>query len=417
MKLKINILFLIVFSFHAVLAQDSFSSKLTENMKKDITSLSNHMKANSAPSVLAKDLDNLLYHMIPQKGLKTEEILQIGYKLQKHSEYYDLQAACRLALAFMNKKQNAIEKYQDLLDGMEFHIQSKLNERPSVFQDFICALAKYYYLIPNKADGVTEFGLNAPTTAMKSNIVKDFLFIRSEMRRIEKAGIKPSNYALANELLILVLKNIYQGKIAVPKSLNAEFLTKENRLMSNKLDVYIHKWLELQFPAQYILNPIKGTDMKSPILEERNKKKRYANIRELSIQGYGPASYRVGYDFEIAYGRDEKPQEAFKYYKLASKQGSIAGTIRLANCLVFGYGCTADPQKAYELLQPLTRDADFAKNGAYAYAVLLEKGLGGKADILDIMEYYTMAAEKGLKYSESESASKRIRQLYEKYYK
>lgn len=418
MKRLIDILLFVLFSFPASLAQNSFSSKVTANMKQDIASLNNHMKAKSSPAILAKDLSNLLFHMIPQKGLKSEEIVQIGYKLQKYQEYYDLEAACRLALALMKIRMNEEKEAQDILNGIEFHIQSKLNEHSSSFQDFICALAKYRYLVPNRADGVTDFGSNAPTTGTKTETVKNVVFIRSELRRIEQIGLKPSSYALANELLLLVLKNLYQKQVSTSTSLlNKEIMTQINKVMSSKLDSYIHQWVELQYPAQYIVNPINDTGYTAPSIKERDQKKIYASIRELSIQGYGPASYLVGSDYEKAPTWQEKPQEAFKYYLLASNQGAAAGTIRLASCYAFGYGCSADLKKSYEILKPLVQNVEFPQNGAYAYAVLLEKGFGGKTDILDIMEFYTMAAEKGFKTSERNLARERIKKLYEKYYK
>ena len=74
-------------------------------------------------------------------------------------------------------------------------------------------------------------------------------------------------------------------------------------------------------------------------------------------------------------------------------------------------------KKAFEILQPLIQNVDFAKNGAFAYAVLLEEGMGGEVDILDIMHYYSIAAEKALSNPERKVAKERVNNYYEKFYK
>ena len=81
-----------------------------------------------------------------------------------------------------------------------------------------------------------------------------------------------------------------------------------------------------------------------------------------------------------------------------------------------GFGGKKDLQRAYSLLKPLTSHADFAKNGAFAYAFLLEKKIGGNASLLDIMHYYATAANVALQSDERTTARERCNQLYEKYY-
>ena len=405
-----------------VVAQDTFVGCLTQNMKKDMTTINSHIKSKSAPAILAKDFENLLFHMTPQKGLTSEEILQIGYKLQRFPDYYDLEAACRLSLAYMYLKSNNEKKGNGLLSGMEFHVQSNLNKHPTAFQDFICAWAKYENMIPKDADGISVLGINSPTVASKSSNVRDIVFIRSELRRLERTGIKPSKFTMANELLLMVIKGYYQKQIkdlATSSKLDENVLAKMNTFLSGRLDSYIHQWVELKYPAEYLINPFTFASNGSNIInsKERDEKKIYASIRELSKQGYGPATYKVGVDYETERLKKELPKEAARCYELAYRQGSAAGAIRYAHCLTTGYGCDVNRQQAYEILRSFTQDVEFAKNGAYAYAVLLEDGYGGEADILDIMQYYTMAAEQGLRYTEKEAAQKRVNQLYEKYYK
>jgi len=74
-------------------------------------------------------------------------------------------------------------------------------------------------------------------------------------------------------------------------------------------------------------------------------------------------------------------------------------------------------QRAYSLLKPLIGHADFAKNGAYAYAILLENKIGGKPDLLDIMNYYAIAADEAVGRGERDAALDKCNQLYEKNYK
>lgn len=416
MKRIVSIISFLVLFTSLAMAQDTFISCLTPNMKKDMTAINRHLKANSAPEILSKDLESLLSHMIPNKGLKSEEIFHIGTKLQRFQDYYDLEAACRLSLAYTNNKKG--------LSGIECYIQNRRNQHPSAFQDFICAFAEYEYLI-ERAEAITLQGVNAPTEESKSSDVINIVHIRSELRRLEQEGIKPSKCAMANDLLMVVLKNTYLRQIkgqTTVSHLNEGVFASLNRLLCKKLDSYIQKWVQLQYPAQYIVNPIKTTvaidnyNWGSYENSKRKEEKIYADVRELSIQGYGPASYKVGVDFETELHKKD-PQKAVKHYQLAYHQGSNAGAIRLAHCLTVGYGCVVDRQQAYEILRPLTHDVDFAKNGAYAFAVLLENGYGGEADMLDIMEYYATAAEQALDYAEREAAQKRVNLLYEKYYK
>lgn len=403
------------------IAQNTFIGSLTPDMKKDMATINSHIRTKSAPSVLAKDLESLLLNMVPYKELKDVE-LQKRFKLQRFPEYYDLEAACRLSLAYMRQKASKNGGNKDNLHDIEFRIQNKDNKNQSTFQDFICALAKYEYLVPKYADGITLEGINAQTTAVKSDNVKEILYVRSELRRLGQIKLQASKCAMANDLLMIVIKGYNQSKIkdlATAVTLNESVMAKIIKYMGGILDSYIHQWITIKYPAEYIINPIKTSDRDewSIYNKERDEKKLYASIRELSKQGYGPATYKVGVDYETERLKKELPKEAARCYELAYRQGSAAGAIRYAHCLTTGYGCDVNRQQAYEILRSFTQDVEFAKNGAYAYAVLLEDGYGGEADILDIMQYYTMAAEQGLRYTEKEAAQKRVNQLYEKYYK
>lgn len=386
----------------------------TDSIRADISILTNHLETNKKDSkLLLYDVLKLLKDMIPYEGMPPKDVIKISKKLNPFEEYNDLKAICRMSAANLFMKSGDSISAIGQLNGLYHYSISEgiFDNTNNSFRKFIAASGDFLHEVPRNMQMVISGNKGIPERCRSMfNVLRS----RSTLRNLSQKGIEPSKMDLANRLLIMNLSDMFHQEA------NGDYkkcMEKIYNIMCVELDKNIQTWIKLQYPIEYVVEYIvRNNDDPSYSFERNALHKR--QLEELSIQGSGRASYELGKLYETATGKDESPKEAVHYYELSAKQGNAAGTIRLASCLTTGYGIKKDFKRAYNMLKPLKMHADFKINGSLAYAILLEMNIGDeKTSIIDILNYYAIAAEKSFKSSDEEIAQECLNSLYEKYYK
>jgi hypothetical protein len=242
--------------------------------------------------------------------------------------------------------------------------------------------------------------------------MKEVLNMRTTLTSLLEEPIPVSKVPLVNELLAYDISILMPTWKMTSKTLTPDLTPLMAQLMAYAADLYINLWVEEQYPAQFVVDDVRAGKM-AALTNQMNESE---CLRELANHGYGPASHLLGLRCEQGSHGKENPELAYQCYELAAEQGYNAGIIRKAHCLAVGYGCKANAKEAFALLKPLRDDVDFPRYGAYAYAKLLDQGIGGKTDMTDLMVCYTQAASEAVRKTESQAAQERIAELYEKNY-
>lgn len=389
----------------------------TDDMKKSMATLCAHLNNKTTgynPDVLLADVDRLFQSLEIREGKPSEEIIHISKKLTPFPEYYDLLAICHLTASniFLQRKDSAAaESRYGSLYVIGSESESTLNRSaPSPIQKFMMAIADYLYEIPHNIPKVVMSNSGFPT---RCSVMLRVVRSRSALRELCPLPITPSKCDIVNQLLLLNMHDLLHLNVSGGFQSATE---QAYRRMCQTMDGYIAEWMNLQYPIEHLVYYIVNNkdDVSYSFKRERLHDRL---LKELSLQGSGAASYHFANRLEEKKSKPEyDPQAIRRYYELSSQQGCAAGTMRLATCLTTGIGGRVDMQRAYSLLKPLIHHADFAKNGAFAYAVLLEKKIGGNPDLLDVMHYYATAADDALRGDECTTAREKCNQLYEKYY-
>lgn len=389
----------------------------TDDMRKSMATLKAHLGNKTTgyqPDVLLEDINRLFQSLEIRDGKPSEEIIHIAEKLQPFPEYYDLLAICHLTAGniFLQRKDTAtVESRYGSLYTIGTDPESTFHRsEPSSIQRFMMALGDYLSEIPHNIPKVVMSNAGFP---QRCNIMLTVVRSRSALRQLCPLPIVPSKCDIVNQLLLLNLHDLLRMDVSGGFKSATE---QAHRRMCQTMDNYIAEWIRLQYPIEHLVNYI--VENKDDVSSSRKREQLHDRLlKELSLQGSGAASYHFANRLCDRESKpDYNPKEIRQYYELSSQQGSAAGTMRLATCLTTGFGGKKDLQRAYSLLKPLTSHADFAKNGAFAYAFLLEKKIGGNASLLDIMHYYATAANVALQSDERTTARERCNQLYEKYY-
>lgn len=389
----------------------------TDDIRKSMATLKAHLGNKTTGyqrDVLLEDINRLFLSLEIREGKPSEEIIHISKKLRPFPEYYDLLAICHLTAAniFMQRKDSAVaESRYGSLYTIGTDPESSLDRSaPSSIQRFMMALGDYLYEIPHNIPRVVMSNAGLPE---RCGIMLRVVRSRSALRQLCPLPIVPSKCDIVNQLLLLNLHDLLHMDVSGGFKSATEQAYKH---MCQTMDGHISEWMKLQYPIEHLIYYI--VENEDDVSNSRKRERLHDRLlKELSLQGSGAASYHLADRLSRRESKkDYNPQEIRQYFELASQQGSTAGTMRFATCLTTGFGGKADLKRAYALLQPLTSHADFPENGAFAYAILLEKKIGGNASILDIMHYYAIAAGQALLNDERGTAREKCNQLYEKYY-
>lgn len=388
----------------------------TDDIRKSMATLKVHQqnpatKNNNA--LLLEDINRLFESLSIREGKPSEEIIHLSKKLLPFPEYHDLLAICHLTAGnvFLQRKDSVLAESRF---GHLYYLatpESTLERgAPTSIQLFMMALGDYFCEIPHKIPQVTMSNTGMPT---RCNIMYTVFRSRSALRQLCPLPITPSKCEIVNILLLRNLRDLLHLDVS------AGFKAATDRaynVMCQTMDTYIAEWMRLQYPIEHLVYYI--VNNKDNVSFSYKRERLHDQLlKELSVQGSGAASYYMGRRLaRESSKKHQNPTLVRQYYETSSRQNYPAGTMRLATCLTTGYGGGVDMQRAYSLLKPLTGHADFAKNGAYAYAILLENRLGGKPDLLDIMNYYAIAADDAIGGGEQDAALDKCNQLYEKYY-
>lgn len=390
----------------------------TDDIKKNMATLREHLNNKTSgynPDMLLADVDRLFQSLEIREGKPSEEIIHLSKKLTPFPEYYDLLAICHLTASniFLQRKDSAAaESRYGNLYYIGSEPESTTNRSlPSPIQKFMMAIADYLHEIPHNIPQVVMSNSGLPT---RCGIMLRVVRSRSALRELCPLPIELSKCDIVNKLLLLNMHDLLHIDVSGGFKSATE---KAYRHMCQTMDGYIAEWMNLQYPIEHLVYYIVNNKDDVSYSYKRERLHDWL-LKELSIQGSGAASYHFANRLKEKKSKSEvDPQEIRRYYELSSQRGYAAGSMRLATCLTTGFGGGIDMQRAYTLLTPLIQHADFAKNGAFAYAVLIEKKIGGKPDLLDVMHYYATAADDALLGDERTKAREKCNQLYEKYYK
>ena len=406
-RLTIQLLLTLLLLPLSVVAQNEFYSSLTGKIRTDLTRLEDDFHSRRRNSVLLKDLQTLDYHLHMQNDMKLDELQQLKV-LELYEEFFDLRMACHYTMAAIYHQQGDSLKCSDALG--DAHSSSKPSySRRSPLQDLVRLTISYWRTIPGRAGEVL---ISKSSIGSRVSIMKDVLSMQTSLRSLWEKPIPVSKLRLVNELLAYDIALLFPSWKMTSKTITPELTTQMAQLMTYATDLHINLWVERQYPAQFVVDDVRANKM--PGLTNQGDESEY--LRELAIHGYGPASLLLGLRCELGSHGKENPEAAFQFYELAAEQGDKAGIIRKAHCLAVGYGCKANAKEAFAMLKPLRDDVDFPRYGAYAYAKLVDQGVGGKADMTDLMVCYTQAASEAVRKTESQAAQERIAELYDKIY-
>ena len=412
-RTKIYLLILLLLLPLTSVGQSNLYRNFTKDIKSDIMKLESDLHQRKEKSVILKDLQKLDYHMQMQYDMTTDDLLQLKI-LERYDEFYELKMACHYTIGAIYHHLGDSLKATDSMHDAISHSSPSHMKRTSL-QELLIQTISFMNNIPDKMESII-----LGTTSVQSRVstMKEVLHMRYSLRSLLDSPVDISKYPLVNELLAYAISlrkpswQLEADKKKHPNTVTSEQLTLIAQLMAYTADKYINFWVENQFPAQFIIDVIKNNKFRA-LTNETNES---ICLYELSIHGYGQASHLLGLRFESGSHAKEDPEQAYECYELAAQQGCHAGIIRQAHCLAIGYGCKVNTKKAFSILKPLRNDVDFPCNGAYAYAKLIDQGIGGKADIIDMMECYSQAASEAFRKSEQTAAQERIAQLYEQYY-
>ena len=389
----------------------------TDDIRKSIAMLQAHQqnpatKNNNA--LLLEDINRLFESLSIREGKPSEEIIHLSKKLMPFPEYHDLLAICHLTAGNVFLQLNDSVLAESRFENLYYVAtpESTLGRgAPTSIQVFMMAFGDYLCEIPHKTPQVTMGDTGMPA---RCNIMRTVFRSRSALRQLCPLPVTPSKCEIVNILLLRNLRDLLHLDVS------AGFKAATDRaynVMCQTMDIYIAEWMRLQYPIEHLVYYIVNN---KDDVSFSNKRERLHDqlLKELSVQGSGAASYYMGNRLEQENSKNhQNPALARQYYETSSSQNYPAGTMRLATCMTMGYGGNVDMQRAYSLLKPLIGHADFAKNGSYAYAILLENKIGGKPDLLDVMNYYATAADEAIGKAERDTSLDKCNQLYEKYYK
>lgn len=391
----------------SVVAQSEFYRNLTKNIRTDLTRLADDFHSRRRNSVLLKDLQTLDYHLNMQNDMTMNELTKLKV-LELYEEYFDLKMACHYTMAAIYHQQGDSLKTSDALSDAVTYSKPSY-KRCTPLQQLIVLTTDYLDNFPYKVGDVM---FSKSSVGSRVSIMKDVLSMRISLTSLLEEPIPVSLVPLVNELLAYDISILMPTWKMTSKALTSDLTTQMAQLMAYAADLSINLWVEEQYPAQFVVDDVKAGKF-GGLTNQTNESK---CLRELAVHGFGPASHLLGLRCELGSHGKENPELAFQFYELAAEQGCKAGIIRKAHCLAVGYGCKANAKEAFALLKPLRDDVDFPRYGAYAYARLAEQGIGGKADMAELMVCYTLAASEAVRKSELQAAQERIAELYEKYY-
>ena len=406
-RLTIPLLLTLLLLTLPVAAQSEFYSSLTKNIRTDLTRLENDFHSHKHNSVLLKDLQTLGYHLQMQNGMTMDELTQLKV-LELYEEYFDLKMACHYTMAAIYHQQGDSLKTTDALNDAVTHSKPSYKKRTPL-QQLIVLTTDYMDNFPYKVNDVL---FSNSSVSSRVGIIKDVLSMRTTLASLLEESIPVSKVPLVNELLAYDITVMQPSWKLDTKTLTPAHTASVAEFMAYIADLSINLWVEQQYPAQFVVDNVRAGKM-AALTNQLNESE---CLRELANHGYGPASHLLGLRCELGSHGKENPELAYRCYELAAEQGYNAGIIRKAHCLAVGYGCKADAKEAFALLRPLRDDVDFPRYGAYAYARLLDQGVGEKADMTDLMVCYTQAASEAVRKTESQAAQERIAELYEKNY-
>ena len=425
-KIKVLLLILLT-STCSISAQTSIASLLppdkdkgieyyfTDDIRMGICTLSKHLRdgiSGRNADVVMEDVNALYESLRIWTDTPSKKTLHISTKLDPFPEYYDMLAICHLTAAniFLHRNDTAMAQSRfGNVYSIGANKSSFRHSEPSPIQIFMCSLADYLREIHNVSQ-ITNgiYGLES-----RSYIMSYLIRSRYFLRHLCSLPIEPSKCDIVNELLLHNLCEL----LNINTSRGFKKATEEAYAkMSETLDTNIDQWIKLQYPIEHFIYFITN-NMDYSLNTYAQEQQHNRQLIELSEHGSGTASYYLGNRLcqKLSHSRIE-PEEVRRMYKLSSEQGCAIGTMRYATCLVDGFGGKKDYKRAYTLLKPLTGHVEFPKNGAFAYAILLDNGMDKDATILDLMNYYAMAAEGSLEEEERDFARDRCSQLYAEHY-
>ena len=389
-----------------LVAQTAFYQFLTKDISADMVKIQDDYRTDKGINVLLKDLQELDHHLQMENAVSSNDIYQINL-LTHCEEYHDLRMACQYAMAAIYLQQGDSLKTKDAFSTAITYSNPFIGKRTPLQQ--LIGLTQIY----RKAFPHPEANEPLSSEMMGTSLIKDVLDMRFNLRLLSENPVEPSNCPLANRLLGYALPHFFPSWKMLPLA----FTTRQTAIIIQKMaatsDQHIALWTKSQYALQFVVDAIEEdrlSDIINPQFGENC-------LFELALHGFGPANFILGVRCEKRKTQTKEIAElAYQFYEQASMQNYNTGTIRLAHCLAFGYGCPADEKRAFTMLKQLKGDMNFPRYGAYAYAQLLEKGMGGKINVKELMECYTQAASTTFLEQESKVAQDRIAKLYEKYY-
>jgi len=416
-------------------------------IKRDLDNYYTHVQAENYRAML-EDLKSLEYHLAKPTTETIKEDLEKYYLFINSVEKTELLTACRLLMAGIYFQQNdSVAAINILPDLKTFYCEGYLEgtRHKTPLCDFMEAygtFAKRFHdnindLILSKKGYDERVGMITDIlcayATMKRCIGESPYYTSTNMGKIMLASRNPyTNLLLHNAIYFLgpygsSAKNNFSKKIdeampaiLVDESIGACSVIKKLWPPLLGLDE------ETNHLAQYALDyALEGN--KAVVNIGQNQLRSYDILQTLSEFGYGEATFQLGVALEInKYNHihlpkltdEEREKKAYALYKKAVEQKCKTANIRLAHCMALGKGCKEDKERAYHILNSLKDEQDFDKYGAYAYAVLLGHGIGGKnGSIKDIMESLASAGYSALLRNEQIEAREINAKYYEKYYK
>lgn len=450
--MKKKILYILILWSIGVFCSPSFASDQSDVdlpvvIQKDIFSYIKHLTDANYRGMLA-DLNSLEKHLVPTYEMIDQD-LNAYMKFADSNELEELRTVCQLV------KAGVYFVLEDTVSGMKclpttytYYCRGYLREESHTpLCDFMEAYANFFYQMRDFSSKayISREGYDA-----RVNRVTDILGCYATMKRC--VGERPYYTSETMEYVVAPSKNKYINMLLInalyfimPYGFtkdNIDFLTdikytKETLTIVSKgvcdmIENLMPEALglrgknELNFLAQYafdfaINNYTHITDIQQKYLFS------YDVLNVLSDFGYSDATFMLGIYSETDKYRNihlpkmsetERYNRAYTLYQKALRQGSNVAKIRIAHCMAFGYGCKENKQEAFKMLQSLRYDHGFSEYGAYAYAVMLDKGMGGNnVSTQDIMEALAEAGYNAVKYSEQKAAQSLNDMYYEKYYK
>lgn len=131
---------------------------------------------------------------------------------------------------------------------------------------------------------------------------------------------------------------------------------------------------------------------------ERNRKARQgedeSRVRREANKGDASALFRLGEIYHLGLGVTQNVDEAFKWYRLASRQDNAAGHAGLATLYMLGIGAPRDANKALELLRKAVEQEN--ATGYLGLSIYYTNGLAGvRRDLAEGFRLMRKAAELG----------------------